>query len=249
LSHPFRKKWGQNFLRDKNIIRKIVDVLAPAPDDTVLEIGPGSGALTHELAERSRRVVAVEVDPLLIPGLKDSLPENVNVIQGDILKFDLSHMPEGYRVIGNLPYYITTPILFRVLESPRWRRTVFMVQKEVGARMTASPGSKEYGRLSVMVQALAKVEKSFPVPPTVFYPQPSVWSVVISLEPSPDSPKDMSLFSEIVKQAFSQRRKKLRNTLYSYFRRETEEKYGELRAEQLAVEDYIEIMNACLKRE
>ncbi len=249
MNHPFRKKWGQNFLRDPNIIRKVVDVLDPSPEDTVLEIGPGSGAMTHELANRSGKITAVEVDPLLIPGLKDTLPENVDVIQGDILKFDLSRMPEGYRVIGNLPYYITTPILFRILEFPRWKRAVFMVQKEVGERMWASPGSKEYGRLSVMVQVMAKVEMVFQVPPTVFYPKPSVWSVVITLTPLRQHPSNMELFTVIVKTAFSQRRKKLRNTLKTFLTDETGKKFGELRPEQLSVADFTEIMNACLKRE
>jgi len=245
LKHTYRKRWGQNFLQDPNFIRKIIDIAQVESTDVVLEIGPGLGALTSELGKKVSRVIAVEIDPLLIEPLRKNLPANVEVVHQDFMKFDLDQFKDPYTVVGNLPYYITTPILFKVLEHPGWVRSIFMVQKEVADRLFARPGTKDYGRLSVMIQAGAAIQKEFSVPPTVFYPQPSVESTVISMMRRSSLDIDMELFSEIVRLAFGQRRKKLRNTITNYLQNELMIKFGEMRPETLSVEDFVEISTCC----
>ena len=245
MNHPFRKKWGQNFLQDPNFIKKIAACVHPDPADVILEIGPGSGALTRLIAGKASKIIAVEIDPLLIEPLKKNLPANVEVIQADFMKFEFDQIPAPYKIVGNLPYYITTPILFRVLENPGWERGVFMVQKELGERLFASPNTKSYGRLSVMIQAGALIHKEFTVPPTVFYPQPSVGSIVITMIPHERQGLEMKLFSEIVRLAFGQRRKKLRNTISTYLSGNLMVKYGDKRPEMLPVEEFITISNCC----
>lgn len=241
MTHPFRKKWGQNFLRDHNYVQKILSELGVQPEDSVLEIGPGDGALTAALAPLVSKVYAVEIDPLLVRLLKRTSPPNVDVIEADILNFDLDTLPAGYIILGNLPYYLTTPIIFKIINNSRWTRAVLMVQKEVGARITASPGGKTYGRLSVMVQTCTSVESHFKVPSNVFQPKPKVDSVVISLTPLSRNNFDRVNHHNIVKLAFSQRRKKLKNTLGDHLNRKFLKVYGDQRPEQLSVDDFIVI--------
>ncbi|HEY8392968.1 MAG TPA: 16S rRNA (adenine(1518)-N(6)/adenine(1519)-N(6))-dimethyltransferase RsmA [Capillibacterium sp.] len=221
-----KKGLGQNFLTDANILRKIVAAAALRPEDSVLEIGPGAGALTVALAEAAGTVVAVETDRSLAPLLAEVLADrpNVRLVFGDILKLNPATFfpPEGPapKVVANLPYYITTPIIFHLLESAvRWQLLVFLVQKEVADRMVSPPGHKAYGALSVMIQTYCHVELAGVVPPTVFLPRPKVDSAIVRLVPKPRafSQETERCFSLLVRAIFSTRRKNLYNSLRSIF--------------------------------
>ena len=186
----FSKNLGQNFLTDKNIIDKIIEGTGITEKDTVLEIGPGIGVITAEAAERGRRVIAVEVDSSLIPILEETLGEysNVRIINEDVLKLDINRIieeeqAEKVKIIGNLPYYITTPIIMKLLdEEVKAESITVMMQKEVADRIKAGPGSKAYGAISAAVQYYCTVEKIIDVPRTVFVPQPKVDSVVLKFK-------------------------------------------------------------------
>ena len=221
----FQKKFGQNFLIDSNILEKIVDSAEITREDCVLEIGPGIGTMTQYLAERAGEVVAVEIDKNLIPILGDTLSEysNVTVINEDILKVDIKKLAEEknagrpIKVVANLPYYITTPIIMGLFEShvPLKSITV-MVQKEVADRMQVGPGTKDYGALSLAVQFYAKPEVICQVPPTCFIPRPGVGSAVIRLtryEKPPVRVQDEKAMFALIRAAFNQRRKTLSNAL------------------------------------
>ena len=220
----FQKKFGQNFLIDTHVLDKIIDASGVTEDDFVLEIGPGIGTMTQYLCERAREVVAVEIDKNLIPILSDTLKNysNVTVINEDILKLDICKLAEEknqgkpIKVVANLPYYITTPIIMGLFEShvPIDSITI-MVQKEVAERMQEGPGSKEYGALSLAVQYYAKPEIVANVPPNCFMPRPNVGSAVIRLtrhEKPPVEVEDEKLF-RIIRASFNQRRKTLANGL------------------------------------
>ena len=220
----FQKKFGQNFLIDTHVLEKIIEESGITKDDFVLEIGPGIGTMTQYLCENAREVAAVEIDKNLIPILADTLSayDNVEVINDDILKVDINKLAEEknggkpIKVVANLPYYITTPIIMNVLESgiPFADMTV-MVQKEVAQRMCAGPGTKAYGALSIAVQFYTDPRILFTVPPHCFVPQPEVDSTVIQLVPKQDKlpVSDREKFFRIVSAAFSQRRKTLVNAL------------------------------------
>ncbi len=239
--HPFRKRWGQNFLQDKNVIAKIVALLDIQPDDTVLEIGPGQGALTFEIAKIAKHVIAVEIDPLLVDFLNQSKTYNMEIIQSDILNMDLDNLPNSMKIIGNLPYNITSPILFKFLDWGKWEKMVFMTQKEVAERIVSASGNKKYGRLSVMSQILSNVSLDFHVSNTVFHPKPDVQSSVLSFQPSAKIIKNIDDLSKIVKLAFSQRRKKIKNNLRPLFNEEELVGLSDMRAEDLKVSDYLEL--------
>ena len=219
----FQKKFGQNFLIDTHVLDKIIDASGVTEDDFVLEIGPGIGTMTQYLCERAREVVAVEIDKNLIPILSDTLKNysNVTVINEDILKLDICKLAEEknqgkpIKVVANLPYYITTPIIMGLFEShvPIDSITI-MVQKEVAERMQEKPGSKEYGALSLAVQYYAKPEIVANVPPNCFMPRPNVGSAVIRLtrhEKPPVEVEDEKLMFRIIRASFNPRRKTLAN--------------------------------------
>jgi 16S rRNA (adenine1518-N6/adenine1519-N6)-dimethyltransferase len=220
-----KKKFGQNFLIDSNVLEGIVEAAGVTADDCVLEIGPGIGSLTQYLAEAAGRVVAVEIDKSLLKVLDDTLSEynNVTVINEDILKVDIEEIANKYnggrpmKVVANLPYYITTPIIMKLFESnaPLESITV-MVQKEVADRMVEGPGSKDYGSLSLAIAYYANAIDVMTVPPSSFIPQPGVGSAVVKLEKY-DSPKvsvrDSKYMFEIIRTSFNQRRKTISNSL------------------------------------
>lgn len=221
----FQKKYGQNFLIDAHVLDKIVSAADISEDDFVLEIGPGIGTLTQKLCKHAGAVTVVEIDQNLIPILQDTLSgyQNATVIHGDILKVDLKRLAEEQgsgrkmKVIANLPYYITTPVIMGLFESKaRIGRIVVMVQKEVAERMQAQPGTKDYGALSLAVQYYAKPEIIANVPPNCFMPRPKVGSAVIRLEcgqtPSV-SVEDESFLFRVIRASFNQRRKTLVNGL------------------------------------
>lgn len=219
----FKKKFGQNFLIDPHVLDKIVDAAQIKKEDFVLEIGPGIGTLTQYLCENARQVLAVEIDKNLIPILQETLSiyDNVEIRQGDILKQDIQQIAEKYnegrpiKVVANLPYYITTPIIMELFESrvPLANVTV-MVQKEVADRMKAEPGSKDCGALSLAVQYYAKPYIAAFVPPNCFMPRPNVGSAVIRLDclaKTPVEVKDEKLMFRLIRASFNQRRKTLQN--------------------------------------
>jgi 16S rRNA (adenine1518-N6/adenine1519-N6)-dimethyltransferase len=218
--HP-RKALGQNFLRDMNIARKIVDAITPAADETVLEIGPGEGVLTALLAPRVKRLIAVELDKRAIPNLQVLLAGSpAEVIQGDILDMDLASLAGAtgpLRVVGNIPYNITTPILFHILDHRNYvLDATLLMQREVARRLAAPHGNKEYGILSVFCQLYADVNVLFDVSPNVFYPKPEVTSSLVRLRilgTTRYAVSDESFFRSMVRAVFGKRRKTLRASL------------------------------------
>lgn len=263
----FQKKFGQNFLIDSHVLDKIVSAAGITKDDFVLEIGPGIGTMTQYLAASARKVFAVEIDKALIPILEDTLKEfdNVQVINQDILKVDIKKLAEEHndgkpiKVVANLPYYITTPIIMGLFESqvPIDSITV-MVQKEVADRMKVGPGTKDYGALSLAVQYYAEPYIVANVPPNCFMPRPKVGSAVIRLtrhEKPPVDVADEKLMFRLIRASFNQRRKTLANGLnnspeLSYSKEEiqqTIEKCGfkaGIRGEALTLEDFAKLANA-----
>ncbi|MBI4988419.1 MAG: 16S rRNA (adenine(1518)-N(6)/adenine(1519)-N(6))-dimethyltransferase RsmA [Rhodocyclales bacterium] len=249
--HVARKRFGQNFLVSPGVVAKIVEAIHPRTDDIVVEIGPGLGALTEPLLARLDHLHVVEIDRDLIARLRERFPPaRLAIHEGDALQFDFSGLGPGLRVVGNLPYNISTPLLFHLAAfADRVRDMHFMLQREVVERMVAAPGGSEYGRLSVMLQYRFEMERLFLVPPGAFNPAPKVESAVVRMTPRSQAALtavDEDKLGEVVKAAFSQRRKMLRNTLRERLR---EEDWAELgidptrRAEELAVGDYLRIAN------
>lgn len=223
----FQKKFGQNFLIDEHVIDKILRAADITEEDVVLEIGPGFGTMTQYMAERAKEVIAVEIDKSLIPILNETLAEydNVTIINDDILKVDLNALAAGknggrpFKVVANLPYYITTPIIMGIFEKhvPVSSVTV-MVQKEVADRMQSGPGTKDYGALSLAVQYYAKPYIAANVPPNCFMPRPNVGSAVIRLtrwENPPVTVSDEHLMFQLIRASFNQRRKTLQNGIHN----------------------------------
>ncbi|WP_456373654.1 16S rRNA (adenine(1518)-N(6)/adenine(1519)-N(6))-dimethyltransferase RsmA [Thiolapillus sp.] len=256
MSHKARKRFGQNFLHDPGIIERIVQAIAPATDDHLVEIGPGQGAITERLLSQAKCLDAVELDRDLVRLLEKKYARHAHfhLHSADALKFNfcqLARNDEKLRVVGNLPYNISTPLLFHLLDNSQCIRDMhFMLQKEVVERMVAGPGSKIYGRLSVMLQIRCRVQMLFPIGPGAFQPPPRVDSAFVRLIPYQrplHQVTDMSVFSLLVTRAFSQRRKTLRNTLKDLVPPTVMENCGidpGNRAEQLQLADF-----ACLGRE
>lgn len=265
------KALGQNFLTDDSIVEKIADSAGIAKRDLIIEVGPGLGSMTHLLAERAGQVIAVEIDKRLIEPLTQSMAEysNFSLINNDIMKIDLKNLIyeirnnnsdiKSVKVVANLPYYITTPIIMKILEDNlEIDCCVFMVQREVADRMVAKPGGKDYGALSVAVQYRSIPQKAFDVPPHCFIPQPEVYSTVVRLDIRKSAPvavKDEKLFFRVVKASFGQRRKTLLNALHnSGFFKPDKERLAELltslgidpnrRGETLSIEQFSELSNA-----
>ena len=249
MKHQLKKRWGQHFLTDTNLLKKIVRIVSPEPSDSILEIGPGGGALTELLAPLVNDLVGVEIDRELCHSLQqNSELGNCTFLNQDFLKFDLTRLLfEGrrIRVMGNIPYNITSPIIFKLLESPqRWTDIHIMVQKEVADRLIALAGAKSYGRLTVMVGAVMDVKYKFAVPPEVFVPQPKVDSAIVSLKHHgrfEEERETMNVFREIVRHSFSQRRKMLRNSLAEYVSNRTVDIDLSRRPETLTVEEFINL--------
>ena len=221
MHHKARKRFGQNFLVDFNIVRAIVRAIAPQPADNLVEIGPGLGALTRPLLERVAHLHAVELDRDIVARLAQEFPpEKLTLHQADALRFDFASLGENLRVVGNLPYNISTPLLFHLSECAHCIRDIHaMLQKEVVERMVARPSTPDYGRLSVMLQYRFAMEKLIDVPADAFQPAPKVQSAFVRITPyaaKPHPARDETLLAQIVAAAFGQRRKTLRNTLKAY---------------------------------
>ncbi len=254
--HRARKRFGQNFLVSPGVIRKIVDAVAPKPGDTVVEIGPGLGALTEPLLERLDHLHVVEIDRDLIDRLRERFPpKRLTIHAGDALRFDFGALAESgpLKIVGNLPYNISSPLLFHLTDfADRVTEMHFMLQKEVVDRMVAAPGSGDYGRLSVMLQVRFWMERLFVVSPGSFDPAPKVASALVRMTPHErvDAGKraqDEALFAKLVAAAFSQRRKMLRNTLKEFGGEALLAAQGiapTARAEELSAADYVRLANA-----
>jgi 16S rRNA (adenine1518-N6/adenine1519-N6)-dimethyltransferase len=216
---PIRKSLGQHSLNDRRILQRIVDALELTGHETVVEIGPGRGSLTELLLPAVRRLVLIEYDRALAAKLRDryAATPSVTVIEADVLTVDLGDAAGGpYRLVGNVPYYITTPILFHALERPRPDRAVYLVQREVAERIVAAPGSDNYGALSANIQAVASAKLLFRVAPGSFLPPPKVESAAISIDPRMDpavQPEEEEAFRRFVRDAFGMRRKQMRRVL------------------------------------
>jgi 16S rRNA (adenine1518-N6/adenine1519-N6)-dimethyltransferase len=256
---PTRKSLGQHFLNDRRILGRIADALQLHGTETVLEIGPGRGALTDILAERADRLSAIEYDRALAALLRERYARRGNVLiaEADVLQVSLGELAAGpYVLVGNVPYYITTPILFHALTRPRADRSVYLVQREVAQRLVARPGSKEYGALTVNVAAVARAELLFGVPAGAFAPPPKVESAVVRITPLAEplvTSDEENPFRVLVQSAFGMRRKQMRRvvrTLYSLDAEQADElltRAGiepEVRPETLSVEQFVGLMKA-----
>ncbi|MDR2015250.1 MAG: 16S rRNA (adenine(1518)-N(6)/adenine(1519)-N(6))-dimethyltransferase RsmA [Azoarcus sp.] len=255
--HVARRRFGQNFLASAGIVSRIVAAIRPQAGENMVEIGPGLGALTKPLLEHLGHLHVIEIDRDLIARLRECHdPGCLAIHEGDALKFDFGALcteeKASLRVVGNLPYNISTPLLFHLCDfMPRLRDGHFMLQKEVVARMVAVPDTAEYGRLSVMLQYRFQMERLFDVPPGAFRPAPKVTSSVVRMIPLPAGTYDVhdeTRFSRIVAAAFAQRRKTLRNTLRDFLDETGLKALGldpGLRGERLSVADFVAIANAC----
>ena len=253
--HQARKRFGQNFLVCRGTIAKIIESIAPRNADHVVEIGPGLGALTEPLLECLDRLHVVEIDRDLIARLRERFaPERLSIHEGDALDFDFGALGTDLRIIGNLPYNISTPLLFHLAGFAASVRDMhFMLQKEVVDRMVADPGTADFGRLSVMLQYRFYMERLFVVPPGAFNPAPKVDSAIVRLIPKPASEltaRDEKLLAKLVLAAFGQRRKMLRNNLREFVNEAGLEAAGiapMARAEELAVADFVRLANELVK--
>jgi 16S rRNA (adenine1518-N6/adenine1519-N6)-dimethyltransferase len=245
--HIPRKRFGQNFLVDQGMINAIVAAIDPKAEDALVEIGPGLGALTGPLTARVKHLHVVEIDRDLIARLKQHYPpEQLTIHEGDVLTFDFGALNARLRIAGNLPYNISTPLLFHLAGfAGKIRDMHFMLQKEVVERMVAKPGASAYGRLSVMLQYRFYLDWLFDVPPESFNPPPKVQSALVRLIPKPESERpqvDETCLNRVVTAAFSQRRKMLRNTLKSLFDEAELEQLGippSCRAGELSLENFV----------
>ena len=252
-SHQARKRFGQNFLHDPAVIQRIVDSINPQQSDSLIEIGPGKGAITKLLLERVDHMDVIEIDRDLVQALKINFAEynQLSIHEADALKLDFSQFSQNnLRIVGNLPYNISTPILFHLLSYRSCiKDMLFMLQKEVVDRICAKPGSKQYGRLTIMLQFYCDVESLFKIKPGAFTPSPKVDSAIVKLNPL-KNPRyeilDHDALSLIVREAFSQRRKTLRNCLKKYISESDIKKIGiapEIRAENLGLSDFAKLAN------
>ena len=247
-----KKRFGQHFLTDRHYLTRIVDAIVPKAGDSMVEIGPGTGILTAELVAKLDRLHAVEIDRELAADLAARFPEDKLAIhRADALDFDFESLPAPLRAVGNLPYNVSTPILFRIAAiAERLEDAIFMLQKEVVERMVAAPDTEEYGRLSVMLQYRFAMALLFRVPPGAFTPPPKVDSAVVLMRPlAADRPRarDEELFAKIVMAAFSQRRKTLRNAVRALVSSEGFARAGidpQRRGETLSVAEFIALSDA-----
>ena len=251
MKHIAKKKFGQNFLVDQSIINSLIQAIAPQPEDLMVEIGPGLGAMTQPLIKHLKHLHVVEIDRDIISWMQGFYPaDKITIHNSDVLKFDFNNIGKRIRVVGNLPYNISSPILFKLLENTAQIIDMhFMLQKEVVERMVAQPSTSEYGRLSVMLQYKLQMEYLVTVPPDAFDPAPKVESAFVRCVPHAQLPhpaQDELLFAKVVLQAFGQRRKTLRNTLKGLLDDAgfaTLNIDSQQRAENLSVAEFVQIAN------
>ena len=245
MAHKPRKRFGQNFLVDEQVINQIVSTVSPEKNDTVIEIGPGKGALTFPLINHLEKIHVIEIDRDLISLLQKKNNKKISIHESDALVFNFDQFKQNIRIVGNLPYNISSPLLFHLLN---YRDNIidmtFMLQKEVVDRIVATPGNKVFGRISVIMQAFFDTELMFVVPKESFNPQPKIESAILYLKTkSKPLVKNSKPLEEIVKIAFSQRRKTLKNCLKSVLDQSQTDIDLSQRAEMLSVENFITLMN------
>ncbi len=241
MSHKARKRFGQNFLNDRQVIERIVSTISPKKEDDIVEIGPGKGAITFPLLEQLNKLNVVEIDRDLIALLQSSQNTKLIIHEADALSFDYSQVSNNLRVVGNLPYNISSPLLFHLIsQKDNIIDMTFMLQKEVVDRIVAKNNCKNFGRLSVVIQSFFDVELIFTVPRESFMPQPKIESAIVYLK-TRQKPliDDIKLLEKVVKICFSQRRKTLKNCLKSYLDQKQTEIDLSQRAEMLSVENFI----------
>jgi 16S rRNA (adenine1518-N6/adenine1519-N6)-dimethyltransferase len=249
-----KKRYGQHFLSDRNILQRIVRLAEISPDETVVEIGPGAGTLTRELAAVAQRVIAIEIDRDLIPKLRSGMPANVEIVEADALDVDFMKLTQHrFHLVGNLPYNVATPLLKRFIDDREHIHNVtVMLQKEVAERISATPGSPDYGPLSILIQYYATPVWGFTVPPGAFTPRPKVDSAVLRLDWKREV-HDAKDFTDFVHRAFSSRRKKLANNLATIFPQRSREDIlsamkdagaaPDARGETLTAEQFLRVYN------
>ena len=236
-----KRKWGQNFLRNRGAVARIVEAVEPQPDELILEIGPGEGVLTEKLAELPNEITVIEIDPELAARLRQTFGQRVEVLNDDATEAPLPARP--FRAVGNLPYNVGTPILRRVVAGGHWRRAVFMLQKEVAERLTAKPRDEQYGYLTLYTQLFARSKILMTLDPGSFHPRPKVRSAVVVLDPD-RKPFASQALLDLISAAFRMRRKKLVNNLTTYDRAaliRAMERCGinpDARAEELSLDDF-----------
>ncbi len=236
---PIKKSWGQNFIIDNNIINKIINIINPKKDDNILEIGPGRGAMTIPLSKHVNTITAIEIDPLLTEYLNNKKITNLKIINTDILKININQQ-QKYKIIGNLPYYISSPIVFKFLNYTNWDEMIIMVQKELAERIISKPQNKSYSRISVLIQTFCEIDTIYQISKNVFNPKPKVDSCIIKLKKK-NINCNIDKYSNFIKQCFSQRRKKLKNNLKKNGNKEIIKIIGDKRAEDISVEEYMKI--------
>jgi 16S rRNA (adenine1518-N6/adenine1519-N6)-dimethyltransferase len=251
-----KKRFGQNFLKDENILNKIIKEINPKPDDSIVEIGPGYGALTQKLISEAANLIAVEIDNEIAINLKEKFPQ-LRLISEDFLETDLSKLTsleKKLRIVGNIPYNITSPIIFKLIKNNKLvKDAVFMVQLEVAKRMTAQRGTKDYGILAVILKYFSETKLSFKISPNVFHPKPKVYSALvhINFKELNQTEEEQRKFIEIVKAAFGNRRKILKNSFSNSIFHEIDFSNSGidllLRAENLGVGDFLKLTGHAIK--
>tara|TARA_X000001036_G_C20678218_1_gene804966 strand:- start:116 stop:865 length:750 start_codon:yes stop_codon:yes gene_type:complete len=244
--HVSRKRWGQNFLIDSNIIDKIANSINVSSVDRIMEIGPGKGAITMPLAKKVASITGIEIDSQLCDILEKQNISNLKILNNDFLKIDLDKLDINI-IVGNLPYYITTPILFKIFKSKmRWEKAFFLMQKEVAERITGTPSTKSYGRLTIMSQIFSNPKILFNISPNVFRPIPKVESSFVEFSKSINYKiNDYQRFEEIIRKIFNQRRKKLRNCINSEMNLNINGSTELLdkRPGDITIEEYVKLIN------
>jgi len=237
---PIRKSWGQNFLIDENTINKIIKIINPMRNDIILEIGPGHGALTKKLLLLCKTLHAVEIDPLLYKSLNKIFCEKINLYNEDILKWNSKKGIVFNKIVGNIPYNISSQIIFKFLKKNNWESMTLMLQKELAKRIISKEGTKEYGRISVMVQNLCNVKYNTDISKNVFHPKPKIDSSILTFEKI-ENIIDITQFATFIRECFKQRRKKLRNNLKNYCDIELLESYKDKRPEEISPKEFLNI--------
>lgn len=240
---PIKKSWGQNFLIDENVIRKIMKIINPKTNSTIIEIGPGKGALTLPIAKVVRKVYAIEIDPLLCMFLEKKNIKNLTLFNEDILKWNFNkNHDENIMIIGNLPYYISSPIIFKFLNKSYWKDMIIMVQKEMGKRITSKYKTKDYSRISVMCQTFFETKYICDISKNVFLPRPKVSSSIISLKRK-NTTINIEKYSDFIKIAFSNRRKTIKNNFKKHIDVEFLNDFKNKRADEITVDEYKKLFN------
>ena len=240
---PIRKSWGQNFIIDNNTIDKIINIINPKKNENLIEIGPGKGAITIPLTKRINHLTAIEIDPMLVNYLNNLKIKNLKIINTDFLDWEIN-LDKKIRVIGNLPYYISSPIIFKLIANDYVNEIIIMLQKELADRLSAKPNNKHYSRMSVVTQAFCEVNYESDISKNIFHPKPKVESSIVKLVKKKDINLDFDKFSNFIKSAFIHRRKKLKNNLIKYIEdiKDIDFLTNE-RPENLSVKEYIDIYN------